>query len=1077
MTAEDSAVRDGGADSRSARVTEVVADVARRRSEGELVLDEEIAAAHPELMPELGQQLAALRLVEQARQRAAANDDVTQTLSPEDTTEGHGDTSATLPTHPGSIAGYTIIRELHRGGQGVVYQAIQQSTRRKVAIKVMKEGPFGGAADRARFDREVTILGQLKHPNIVTVHDSGEAAGSHYFVMDYVSGRALDEHIERNKPSIDETLELFGKICEAVNAAHLRGVIHRDLKPGNIRVDANGQPHVLDFGLARSGSETGASLMTLTGQFVGSLPWASPEQAEGVPGNIDIRTDVYSLGVILYQMLTGRFPYEVAGNMRDVLDNILQAEPARPSTIRRQINDEVETIVLKCLSKAPERRYQSAGELGRDVRHYLAGEPIEAKRDSGWYVLRKNLQRYRVAVAVAASFLVVVLAALVISTIYWRQAVHERERAEAALLSEQKQRELAEAATSAAESERKKAETINKFVTEALVTCNPYYGGHGGFLVADAMNQAVELLDAGQLKDQPETEVALRLTISLILSGNARDEEALRVAERALKISQQLHDGDHPTVARAMMEVGRCLTRLGRYAKSLATYEAALEMRKRLDQGDSPGVAWGMLLAADCLSYLGRPAEALPKQRKALEIFQRDYNGDHRSVAHALMSVAGSLQHLGRPAEALPNLEAALEINRRLYEGDHSEIARSLNYVGVCLQQLGRSAEALPMNEAALAMNQRLFEGDNGDVAESLVNLASCLHSLGRSAEALPKFEAAVEMFQRLYPDSHPGTAQLLTCFANCLVSLDRSEEALPKYQAALEIRQRALPSNHPKVVQSLSDVAYCLHSLGRSAEALRMYEAALEIEQRLYQGDHPDVAASLHNVAHCLEALGRSAEALPKYEAALAMTQRLHPRDHPAVETSLNNVALCLESLGQHAEAEPFYRQALDAQRSAQPSSAPSVAYALAMLGWNLIQQQRYQEAEPLLRECLDIREKVMSDHWLRFNTMSMLGESVAGQGRLPEAEPMLLEGYRGMKDDSAASDARKRAALYRIVKLYDGWHTSEQDGGYDAKAAEWRAKLEEWQATTHPTTTESRPATTQPTSEPAASPANGDE
>lgn len=336
---------------------------------------------------------------------------------------------------PDSFAGYQILKEIHHGGQGVVYQAVQKSTNRKVAIKVMKEGPFAGSADRARFDREVQVLGQLNHPSIVTIHDTGVAAGSHFFVMDYVRGQPLDVYMASGERSIDETLRLFAEICDAVNAAHLRGVIHRDLKPGNIRIDPDGRPHILDFGLAKvATTEAEAAAMTMTGQFVGSLPWASPEQAEGSPGRIDVRTDVYSLGVVAYQMLTGKFPYEVIGNMRDVLDRIMRAEPARPSTVRRQINDEVETIILKCLGKERERRYQTAGELARDVRHYLAGEPLEAKRDSGWYVLRKVLGRHKVTVGVAAAFSVLLGFSVVITGKYYaeREANRIRQQAEVA---------------------------------------------------------------------------------------------------------------------------------------------------------------------------------------------------------------------------------------------------------------------------------------------------------------------------------------------------------------------------------------------------------------------------------------------------------------------------------------------------------------------------------------------------------------------------------------------------------------------------------------------------------------------
>jgi WD40 repeat protein len=331
----------------------------------------------------------------------------------------------------GSFPGYEITHEVHRGGQGIVYQATQTSTRRAVAIKVMREGPFVGPTDRARFEREVEILAQLKHPNIVAIHDSGHSAGLFFYVMDYIAGEPLDAYLARDKHSIRELLGLFVKICEAVNAAHLRGVTHRDLKPSNIRIDASGEPHVLDFGLAKLAAHepTDASrpqVMTMTGQFIGSLPWASPEQAEGVPGKIDIRTDVYSLGVILYQMLTGRFPYDVLGPMRDVLDRIMNTDPARPSSIRQQINNEVETIVLKCLQKEPERRYQTAGELARDIQRYFRGEPIEAKRDSVGYLLRKQIRRHWAQLAAALTFVFLLIAALVITTSLYFDAEEAR---------------------------------------------------------------------------------------------------------------------------------------------------------------------------------------------------------------------------------------------------------------------------------------------------------------------------------------------------------------------------------------------------------------------------------------------------------------------------------------------------------------------------------------------------------------------------------------------------------------------------------------------------------------------------
>ncbi|NLG42046.1 MAG: protein kinase, partial [Phycisphaerae bacterium] len=305
--------------------------------------------------------------------------------------------------------GYEIVRELHSGAQGIVYQAIQKSTKRQVAIKVVREGPFASRTEKLRFEREIAILAQLRHPNIVTIHDSGEAGGHAYYVMDYILGQSLDKWA-RTETSIRAKLLLFSKLADAVAAAHEQGITHRDLKPGNVQVDEDGEPHVLDFGLAKTAGALEVTQMTRTGQFMGSLPWASPEQAEAVPGKVDIRTDVYSLGVMLYEMLTGQLPYSVFGNMRDVLDRIINAEPRRPSAVCGQIDHELETIVLKCLQKPRERRYQSAGELADDVRRYLAGEPIQARGDSLLYLAmtrgRRTLRRHSLLATLGAFVLI-----------------------------------------------------------------------------------------------------------------------------------------------------------------------------------------------------------------------------------------------------------------------------------------------------------------------------------------------------------------------------------------------------------------------------------------------------------------------------------------------------------------------------------------------------------------------------------------------------------------------------------------------------------------------------------------------
>ncbi len=326
----------------------------------------------------------------------------------------------------GEVDGFRIQKELGRGGMGAVYLAEQLSTKRLVALKVLLQGPFASDVAKKRFEREVELAALLDHPNIVTVLESGLSRGRHYFAMKYVEGLELDLFVSDRGLNVREKLELFASISRAISYAHQRGILHRDLKPSNILVDDSGQPHVLDFGLAKVNDpeldrNRSDRLLSTPGQPIGTLPYMSPEQTTGMQHELDVRSDVYSLGLVLFRLLTDHPPYRVTGDVYDVLRNINEVEPKRPSAVRRGLDDEIDTIVLKTLAKDRDRRYQSADALAEDVERYLTGRPILAKRDSTAYVLKKLIGRHRPAVA-AGALIVVLLSVALAATLVGRAA-------------------------------------------------------------------------------------------------------------------------------------------------------------------------------------------------------------------------------------------------------------------------------------------------------------------------------------------------------------------------------------------------------------------------------------------------------------------------------------------------------------------------------------------------------------------------------------------------------------------------------------------------------------------------------
>lgn len=842
---------------------------------------------------------------------------------------------------PGALPDYEIKEEIHRGGQGVVYRALHTATGRAAAVKILRGGAAARAEEQWRFAREIQILEQLRHPHIVAVRAHGVAGDCHYFVMDYVAGRPLDQWIfdlgiwnmdsrlsteppafgpaqpknQNPKSKIETVLRLFAEICEAVHAAHLRGVIHRDLKPRNILVteegfqdsriqgfagktgqllvpsnprileSSNPQPKILDFGLAKLTPEAGASgpdALTQTGLFIGSLPWASPEQAAGDAGALDLRTDVYSLGVMFYQLLVGRFPYETRGKLADAVNNILHAAPARPRALRPEIGDELETILLKCLNKEPERRYQTAGELARDLRHLLAGEPIEAKRDSGWYMFKKTMYKYRGTAAAAAAVALVILIALLATTLLWRQARRERDRAIAAehmatqaRMEAEKQRELAQASAAQARQEMAKAEAVRDFLQNTLTAADPAQDRGRNLSARDMLDEAAQKIERGALQNEPQVQASVRGA----LGNTYRDLGQFAAAEAqlraALALRRQTLGDAHPDVAASLNDLALLLHQKGDFAAAEPLYREALTIQRKTWGDNHPQVAQSLLNLAQTLRNAGRPAEAEALLREALERQRQLLGPKHPAVATTLAQLGDALRERGAPAEAEPLLREALAQRRELLGADHPETLESLEMLGRTLNDRGDNAAAEALFRESLELRRKVLGPQHPALAATLRNLAALAQQAGRLDEAGAMLQEALTVSRKAFGNEHPQIAEIMARLAAVCLKRDDLEQADALCRDALNMQRKLLGDGHPQVLPTMGLLGKILTRRQQFAEGetvlLQTYEAARKQSGERAAG----TVQSLKNLVELYDAWGKPDQAAAWGEKLEAATKK----------------------------------------------------------------------------------------------------------------------------------------------------------------------------------------------------------
>ncbi|MBL8762640.1 MAG: tetratricopeptide repeat protein [Phycisphaerae bacterium] len=833
------------------------------------------------------------------------------------------DTSGTPPARTDaapvdeSVGPYRLLQVLGEGGFGIVYRAAQsEPIRREVALKIIKPG-MDSAAVIARFEAERQALAVMDHPNVARVFDAGiTPSGRPYFSMELIRGEPITAFADRQALDLPGRIALMVQVCEAVQHAHTKGIIHRDLKPSNILVAYDGEGRatvkVIDFGVAKALNQrlSANTIFTSTGQMIGTPEYMSPEQAEMSGLDVDTRTDVYSLGMVLYELLTGQLPFDPrslrSAALGEIQRMIREVEPPKPSTrlarsgesaagrartraMATALRGELDWVVMKCLEKDRARRYPTPNALAAELIRYLGNEPVLARPPSATYRIGKFVRRRKGLVTALAVVAITMLAGVAASLWQARVAREQRDRA---VEAEARQRLLTVAESDArrdAEFARRKAETTSAFVIEALNRSDPNQGGRQGVLVTEAMQAAAAQLDRGQFQGEPAIEASLRAAIAVILSGNGRSEDAVRHAERAVALLRDLPSASRVELPEALGVLGMSMTAAGRAAQAEPHFVEALDLTRRQTPPDERRLAGRLADLAFVRWTLGRAADAEPLHIEALAIRRRILDPDHADLFQSINGLATVYEQLGRLTEAEPLMIEALDAARRIHTGDHPYVADALNNLAMLRKADGRIAEAEPLLVESLGMRRRVFAGDHPTVAQSLNNLANVREMLGRPAEAEPLYTQSLDMVRRLYPGDHPEVARTLNNVGSVRRALGRPEEAEPLFVESLAMTRRLYPGDHPSIAGVLGNLASLRRSLGRLAEAEPLYEEALAMNRRLYPGDHPQLAQSMNNLAVLRLAQGRRDEATTLIDAAADMILRVVAPDHPLAKRILD--------------------------------------------------------------------------------------------------------------------------------------------------------------------------------------------
>jgi len=780
---------------------------------------------------------------------------------------------------PGAIiAGkYKLLEELGSGGMGVVYLAEQvEPVRRRVALKIIKLG-MDTRQVVARFETERQALAVMDHPNIARVYDAGATeTGRLYFVMELARGIPITEYSDRHKLSAQERLQLFIGVCQAVQHAHQKGVIHRDLKPSNILVviqDDRPVPKIIDFGIAKATDHRLAqrTLFTEQGQLIGTPEYMSPEQAEMSGLDVDTRTDIYSLGVILYELLAGALPFD-AGKLRsaafgEIQRIIRETEPPKASTrlstlketkseiaekrgtdagsLVKLLRGDLDWITMKAMAKDRTHRYSSASELAAEIARYLRHEPVTAGPPSAAYRIRKYVRRHKLGVAAAAVVLLAVLIGTAGTTIGMLRAVRAEKKA------------VEEAAT---------ATRVSDFLVDLFKVSDPSEARGNTITAREILDRGAEKVEE-ELGGQPLIQARLMDTMGQVFHSLGLFNEALTLLKSGLETRRKVSGDKNLEVAASLQNLGYLLIAKGDYAAAEPLLQESLAIRQELLGRNHPEVATSLATLGEVNYDKGDLAKAEEFYRESLVIRRKALGDNHIEVANSLNDLAITLKAKGDYEEAESMYRESLAIRRKVFGEDHPAIAQSLNNLGMFLYQMflnkkNDGTEAEQLLRQALAMNQRILGNVHPEVSTNLNNLALLLRDKGDYDQAIALLREVTEVDRKNLGDEHPYVASRMNNLASALVRKGDYKSAEELFHKAIEIQRKTFAEKSWEIATTRLLLGACYTEAKRFREAEPLILEAFPIIDQAFGINHPRTQAAVKRLIGLYEAWGKPEKA-----------------------------------------------------------------------------------------------------------------------------------------------------------------------------------------------------------------------